>query len=478
MSKNEKEELKNQEAPQEQLKLDDARRVKVLSPGMLVFKRFIRNKLAVAGIIILAVMFTYSFIGPLFSPYSRAQVFFKEVTEPGDYATGKFNTDSRFVGNASNAIQSAVLKALGSQKSGSKYVLTEGQEIPFTASKEHYTLKVINPDEKEPSCAIYGTKHIATITKGKLSFSDASVDDAMLAFLMADAEANGKSAELDYNGIKISVESSKIERKYFKTADEPIAVSSYNIYTPMLGKIAELQSDTEFLHAVNVAVMAGEESVSYNGKTYTIGGSAEEGYILSGEDGSGLFAITRDYRSGKILIEVEKEDGSTESQEVDYLTVFTNPDGFRAAIVAALAEEATTSFEYEEREFSIDTAASDTEIHIVDGEGNLAMTLANSFEPVESKYDKLNGELGFTFALETAIAQNAAGFEYEGETFALVDNGEDYTINNCRRRGPDGLRYRLRPGLQRHRADRRFHHQASGRYAQQPEELHLHRSVR
>ena len=60
MSDKKAEELKNQEAPQEQeqMKLDDARRVKVLSPGMLVFKRFIRNKLAVAGIIILAVMFT------------------------------------------------------------------------------------------------------------------------------------------------------------------------------------------------------------------------------------------------------------------------------------------------------------------------------------------------------------------------------------------------------------------------------------
>ena len=33
--------------PAEEMHLDDARRVKVLSPGMLVFKRFIRNRLAV-----------------------------------------------------------------------------------------------------------------------------------------------------------------------------------------------------------------------------------------------------------------------------------------------------------------------------------------------------------------------------------------------------------------------------------------------
>ena len=35
---------------EEALSLDDGRRVKVLSPGMMVFKRFIRNRLAIAGI--------------------------------------------------------------------------------------------------------------------------------------------------------------------------------------------------------------------------------------------------------------------------------------------------------------------------------------------------------------------------------------------------------------------------------------------
>ena len=35
--------MQNTPQEQEQMKLDDARRVKVLSPGMLVFKRFIRN---------------------------------------------------------------------------------------------------------------------------------------------------------------------------------------------------------------------------------------------------------------------------------------------------------------------------------------------------------------------------------------------------------------------------------------------------
>ena len=56
-------------------KLDDERRVRVLSPGMLVFKRFMRNKLAITGLIILVVMFAFSFIGGLITPYGQSQVF-------------------------------------------------------------------------------------------------------------------------------------------------------------------------------------------------------------------------------------------------------------------------------------------------------------------------------------------------------------------------------------------------------------------
>ena len=45
----------------EQFSLSDDRRVKVLSPGALVAKRFFRNRLAVTGMIILIAMFAFSF---------------------------------------------------------------------------------------------------------------------------------------------------------------------------------------------------------------------------------------------------------------------------------------------------------------------------------------------------------------------------------------------------------------------------------
>ena len=45
-------------------------RVRVLSPGMLVAKRFFRSKLSVIGLLILIILFLASFIGPMFSQWS------------------------------------------------------------------------------------------------------------------------------------------------------------------------------------------------------------------------------------------------------------------------------------------------------------------------------------------------------------------------------------------------------------------------
>lgn len=49
---------------------------KVVTPGQLVMKRFLRNKLAIVGIAIIVAMFVFSFIGPIFSPYGEYTLFF------------------------------------------------------------------------------------------------------------------------------------------------------------------------------------------------------------------------------------------------------------------------------------------------------------------------------------------------------------------------------------------------------------------
>jgi peptide/nickel transport system permease protein len=63
---------------------------------MLVFKRFMRNKLAITGLIILIVMFAFAFLGGIVSPYSQSQVFKHDEEIMKEYATCMQSTDYRF----------------------------------------------------------------------------------------------------------------------------------------------------------------------------------------------------------------------------------------------------------------------------------------------------------------------------------------------------------------------------------------------
>ncbi len=77
--------------------LNDDRRVKVLSPGALVAKRFFRNRLAVLGMIMLIAMFIFSFIGGLVSPYGQDQQFYRYESQMKEYAGVVKNADFRYM---------------------------------------------------------------------------------------------------------------------------------------------------------------------------------------------------------------------------------------------------------------------------------------------------------------------------------------------------------------------------------------------
>lgn len=93
LKKKEELEAKQHSGENEELKLDDAKRVKVLSPGQLVFKRFIRNKLAIFGSIVLICMFLFSFLVPVFYPYTQTQIFHKYEYAYGLYGVADIRQD-------------------------------------------------------------------------------------------------------------------------------------------------------------------------------------------------------------------------------------------------------------------------------------------------------------------------------------------------------------------------------------------------
>ncbi|MBP7401540.1 MAG: ABC transporter permease [Clostridia bacterium] len=58
---------------------------RVVTPGQLVMKRFLRNRLAIVGLIVLVFMTVFAFAGPILSPYGEYELFYEvngvEVTD-------------------------------------------------------------------------------------------------------------------------------------------------------------------------------------------------------------------------------------------------------------------------------------------------------------------------------------------------------------------------------------------------------------
>ncbi|MBQ6425192.1 MAG: ABC transporter permease [Clostridia bacterium] len=103
---------------QEEYSLNDDRRVKVLSPGAMVAKRFFRNRTAVFGMAVLIIMFIFSFIGGLITPYGESELFYRVDYQQKEYASAIENKEYRYKGTAdfSAIVQAQMLLAINSHK--------------------------------------------------------------------------------------------------------------------------------------------------------------------------------------------------------------------------------------------------------------------------------------------------------------------------------------------------------------------------
>ena len=152
--------------------LDDERRVKVLSPGQLVAKRFFRNRLAMVGLIILVTMFVFSFIGGMVSPYGESEVFRKTEATWKDYAGAGYNSNFIF-----RSVDGQELPAAAQQK----FILAVNKsQESFEADGVTYMLEKCGED----FYTLSSQQALATVLtlKGKSSFKeigDATVTDAI-----------------------------------------------------------------------------------------------------------------------------------------------------------------------------------------------------------------------------------------------------------------------------------------------------------
>ena len=258
-------------------KLDDERRVRVLSPGMLVFKRFMRNKLAITGLIILVVMFAFSFLGGLFSPYGQSQVFKHDEEIMKEYATCMQSTDFRYTiregadfPDAARA-QAALAISKGATSfdyDGKTYSLVKEGEDVYTFGD---ALMVAN------------TRSLA----GKFSVSAVEATGFTVSpefASAAQAAVTGGAAQFEADGTIYTVENKGKSSSIYHV--ESIALASKSVFDPYEESLGALTKSFPFRYAAEIARVKGQTSFSLDGKDYVLSGETNELTISVKENGA------------------------------------------------------------------------------------------------------------------------------------------------------------------------------------------------
>lgn len=289
--------------------LDDEQRVKVLSPGMLVAKRFFRNKLAVAGLVILVTMFVFSFIGGMVSPYGESQVFRKTDHVWKDYAGATYNKAYIFETADGNEFPAA-----GQQK----FILaTNKGDATFEADGVTYGLE----NKGEEYWAIYSAEPVATVLtlKGKSTYKpagDAEVTDDIKEGYEEAVSNDEDTFEVD--GITYSIE--KSGRENLITISGEVAFATKKVFS---AATSDAQLGFEFQQLALDALENGESSFECDGVKYEMS-------TLEGETAT---EITKD---GEVYATVSGLLVSPQANGV-FLSL-----SFKEAVEQAITEKAST----------------------------------------------------------------------------------------------------------------------------------------
>ena len=219
------ENTQNNTPKKEQYSLNDDRRVKVLSPGALVAKRFFRNRLAVVGLTMLLAMFVFSFIGGVVSPYGQDQQFYTYTQMSKEYVGVTRNDKLRFV-VADGQEFGSIAQSKGNE------AIKKGEET-FTYKDNDYEVETLSEDlyvfRQGRTVLAYASKDMVTAADGvaELSF------DAKLAALTAQAAGettftgDGQDNELDADGniTQSGSEVAYIGRFVVSAADASVVIS-------------------------------------------------------------------------------------------------------------------------------------------------------------------------------------------------------------------------------------------------------------
>ena len=241
-------EVKTAPENNEQYSLNDDRRVKVLSPGMLVAKRFIRNRLAVTGLIILILMFAFSFIGGIVSPYKQDQKFYRTDIQTKDYAGIIKNDEYRYL-VADEAFTGPVQaqSLLASMKGESEF---EYRDVKYSVETINDGLYNVYLDGKLLGTA---TKKIVSSSTSNEQFPFDFQYNALMA------EAEGKNSFTDGAGKTYTIDEDGI---VFDGESEAAYVSEYIVRAVM----GDVFLSRDFKNQLIDAVEAGQTEFVFKGE--------------------------------------------------------------------------------------------------------------------------------------------------------------------------------------------------------------------
>ena len=257
------------------LSLDDGRRVKVLSPGMMVFKRFIRNRLAIAGICILVFMFAFSFLGGIISPYRQDQVFYKYDYANKEYAGAVVNTEYRYLTRDGSELP-ATTRA--------KFTLAAKSDAPsFEAGGTTYSLvKVADGFFRIGTSQELGSvTALGKIVDVKPAAGVTIADDLKKAAIAA---VTGGQSTFELNGVTYTLTPGKA-KSYTLAGAEDIALASMLAYDAYSTEFSDLINNFDFRLLSESAMHNGETSFELDGVTYDLDIESETTATISTGEG-------------------------------------------------------------------------------------------------------------------------------------------------------------------------------------------------
>lgn len=262
--------------------LDDEQRIKILSPSMLVFKRFIRNQLAIAGVVCIVAMFMFAFVGGWVMPYGESQIFTEYVDMSKDYAGVTANEEFRYTEAQGKELPMAA-------RAKFIFAVNKGEKT-FESQNKTYSLENIGTDfylitDLQEVANAGGPKNNMIVKFAEGNAADAGFEDA---FRQAIAD---KAKDFTFNGTTYTVVNQK--KFYYAYRSENLAIASINVFDYAN---AEILPGFDFQYQAELAMNKGtDSSFSVNGMDFAIKTADGIGEIslVSGTDRSAYAVISR-----------------------------------------------------------------------------------------------------------------------------------------------------------------------------------------